>query len=225
MALLRRPLARGPLTLEPVLDICRVIGKSRARRCIVSRDPFFSRRRCLVLRVTNPWMPAFPQSGGSGSPPNSEARIHELLPTLRQRASARQQHRCYYCNLPMWQDNADKFSVRHGISCRMARQFQCTAEHLIPRSAGGRTTRTNIVAACLHCNQTRSRKRRPPDPAQWRSIQGRRASRRWSCGGCPVPVPSWDVGVACPKALTLISSRQEIRVAGSNWYHTVIPLR
>lgn len=31
----------------------------------------------------------------------------------------------------------------------------CTAEHLIPESAGGRDDRSNIVAACRRCNGSR----------------------------------------------------------------------
>ena len=37
-----------------------------------------------------------------------------------------------------------------------------TAEHLVPRSKGGRNTKDNIVAACLRCNQTRA------DNMSWR---------------------------------------------------------
>ena len=31
----------------------------------------------------------------------------------------------------------------------------CTADHLVPRSEGGRTTPDNIVAACMRCNTHR----------------------------------------------------------------------
>lgn len=57
-----------------------------------------------------------------------------------------------------------------------ARRLQCTAEHLVPRSDGGRESATNIVAACAHCNHTRHRQKRPPEPPQYRAQVRRRVA-------------------------------------------------
>ncbi|MGP6087624.1 HNH endonuclease [Antarctobacter jejuensis] len=87
---------------------------------------------------------------------------------LRRQKWAAQKGRCYYCGQPMWEDCADRFRRKHGVSHRFARLFQSTAEHLTARSAGGADTAGNIVAACLYCNQTRHAAKRPLDPENYR---------------------------------------------------------
>ncbi|MES5483606.1 HNH endonuclease [Bradyrhizobium sp. INPA03-11B] len=56
-----------------------------------------------------------------------------VVKSLKLEALARQSGRCIYCKMPITQD-------------------QATADHLHPRSRGGRHTRSNIVAACWPCN-------------------------------------------------------------------------
>src|ERR1700743_1504584 len=74
---------------------------------------------------------------------------------LRDRARVRQNGVCYYCQRPMWVANRSEFARIHGLSDRAARQFQCSAEHLVPISQGGGNTSANVVAACVFCNRTR----------------------------------------------------------------------
>ena len=59
-------------------------------------------------------------------------------------------------------------------------KLQCTAEHLLPQSEGGRDTLANIAAACAHCNRTRHKRKLPPQPAAYREQVRRRVERgRW----------------------------------------------
>ncbi|MCB5200028.1 HNH endonuclease [Loktanella sp. TSTF-M6] len=58
--------------------------------------------------------------------------------------------------------------------------LRCTAEHLRPRSEGGRNTEDNIVAACLFCNSNRHRAKIALTPIVYRQhVQERMASGRW----------------------------------------------
>lgn len=71
----------------------------------------------------------------------------------RLKAAERQGWRCYWCGVPMKiHEHSDH--VSHPPDT-------LTAEHLTPRSKGGRNTKDNIVAACLRCNQDRA------DNTQW----------------------------------------------------------
>jgi 5-methylcytosine-specific restriction endonuclease McrA len=78
----------------------------------------------------------------------------------------------------MWEKNPTEFISSHGISKRLARLCQCTAEHLIARQDGGRNVKQNIVAACAYCNQGRHKKKMAPSPeamrqdVQWRLSRG-----------------------------------------------------
>jgi DNA-directed RNA polymerase subunit RPC12/RpoP len=58
-----------------------------------------------------------------------------------------------------------------------AQRLRCTAEHLLPRSDGGSDLPENIVAACAHCNHTRHKRKRPPDPKTYRADVMRRVAR------------------------------------------------
>jgi 5-methylcytosine-specific restriction endonuclease McrA len=100
------------------------------------------------------------------------------LQSLRARAFAHQNERCYYCDLPIWEDDPHAFASRYGITIRQARAFQCTAEHLVARCDGGKTVSSNVVAACRHCNVTRHKRKRVLEPERWRIAQSRRALRR-----------------------------------------------
>lgn len=57
----------------------------------------------------------------------------------RENVYARDDHRCQYCN--------ERFSSR-----------RLTYDHVVPKSAGGRRTWTNIVTACLDCNQRKGKR-------------------------------------------------------------------
>jgi len=88
----------------------------------------------------------------------------------RHQAFLEQAHRCYYCDFLMWESDPEAFANTHGISLVQAQRFKCTAEHLVARSDGGTDARANIVAACLHCNQTRHRMKPAPTPDALRQL-------------------------------------------------------
>lgn len=90
------------------------------------------------------------------------------LAQYRHQAFFEQDHRCYYCNFLMWESDLEQFANSHNISLVQAQRFKCTAEHLKARKDGGTDTRSNIVAACLHCNQTRHRIQPAPSPDKLR---------------------------------------------------------
>ena len=70
-----------------------------------------------------------------------------------------------------------KFARSHGISVRQVRQVQCTAEHLTSRRDGGTDTRSNIAAACWHCNKLRHARKTPLPADRYRDYVQRRISR------------------------------------------------
>lgn len=92
------------------------------------------------------------------------------LARVRSAASHRQQGRCFYCTLPMWQTDAQAFASEYRITVAQARQFKCTAEHLVARQDGGSDAQENIVAACWHCNRLRHRRKDPPAPVQYKEL-------------------------------------------------------
>jgi 5-methylcytosine-specific restriction endonuclease McrA len=69
---------------------------------------------------------------------------HKLLAALRMAACRRQLGLCYWCAEPMFTD------------VEPTHPKLCTADHLIPCYAGGKTTAGNIVAACRACNNGRN---------------------------------------------------------------------
>jgi hypothetical protein len=104
----------------------------------------------------------------------------------RKRTMQAQGGRCYYCAQPMWAENADRFAAQFGVSKRNVAKFQCTAEHLTPRSAGGPDDGRNIVAACRFCNCTRHRAKRPLAPKAFRAkVRKRLADGRWNTALIP----------------------------------------
>lgn len=79
----------------------------------------------------------------------------------RKRAYERQGGICYYCALPMWQDNEGEVLAEYlGLKHRHIPWLRCTAEHLTARIDGGADVSENIAAACHFCN-SRRHKRRP----------------------------------------------------------------
>lgn len=101
---------------------------------------------------------------------------------LRRTAFSEQNGCCFYCDSPMWLDDAVRFAAQHHLSVRQARWFQATAEHLVARCDGGRDA-GNIAAACRWCNWMRHRQRAPslaPTPAAFRRrVMHRLAQGRW----------------------------------------------
>ena len=91
---------------------------------------------------------------------------------LRDAASRRQNGCCFYCGVRMLTASA--------CGRRAERALVCTAEHLVPRSAGGADAADNIVAACWFCNTRRHRPRLPlPVLAYREHVQKRVEIGRW----------------------------------------------
>lgn len=98
----------------------------------------------------------------------------------RNKAFNLQQGRCIYCELPMWLDNPEAFSTKYKITLKAAKIFQCTAEHLKAKQDGGKDVESNIVAACIYCNQKRHQCKKPKDPIAYKHfVANRLASGRW----------------------------------------------
>lgn len=101
---------------------------------------------------------------------------------LRYRAAAhiRQSGRCYYCELHIWLSDGNKFAAAYGITRRQAARLKCTAEHLDPRKDGGTDRRSNIAAACLHCNWLRHKRNADLSPERFKQLVLTRLKRgRW----------------------------------------------
>lgn len=96
---------------------------------------------------------------------------HKNLQRLRRRAFVNQDCLCFYCQLPMWEDNQEKFASSYDLPAELAKHLKCTAEHLVARQDKGRDTAGNIVASCLWCNSLRhlGRPNKAPDPITYKS--------------------------------------------------------
>jgi hypothetical protein len=98
----------------------------------------------------------------------------------RHAATVKQSFRCYYCRAPMWEHDQSAFVAQYRVTLKQAALVRSTAEHLRPLSEGGPNSGVNIVAACLYCNATRHKARKPLAPAAYRErVQRRVASGRW----------------------------------------------
>lgn len=95
---------------------------------------------------------------------------------LRRQAYHRQDRRCCYCAVPMWLLEPEELPSKPP-SPAAALRIRCTAEHLVPKSDGGRDVEGNVAAACLHCNLTRHRRKIPLAPEAFRRMVGARVSR------------------------------------------------
>ncbi len=101
------------------------------------------------------------------------------LKNIRRKKMIAQGGRCYYCDLLMWDDAATTAPRAQRTKAAM-KGLRCTAEHLHPRSEGGRNTADNIVAACWYCNNRRHRRKLPLSPEAHRQhVQQRMAAGRW----------------------------------------------
>ena len=98
------------------------------------------------------------------------------IQALRRHAFDRQGGRCYYCRISMWLLTSDELPARD-LPAGLAARLKCTAEHLLPKSEGGRNTADNVVAACAHCNRTRHKRKYPPMPDVYRRQVERRVER------------------------------------------------
>lgn len=67
-----------------------------------------------------------------------------------------------------------EFAIQHRLTPRQARLLLCTAEHLLARKDGGTAARLNIVAACIHCNQLRHRRKKDLSAEAYREHVARR---------------------------------------------------
>jgi len=102
------------------------------------------------------------------------------LRNKRVAAFNRQNGLCFYCDQPMWLHDTFTFSILHGITLKQARDFQCTAEHLVARCDGGNNSEKNIAAACLCCNQRRHKRKNPPDPENYQRLVRQKLERnKW----------------------------------------------
>lgn len=78
----------------------------------------------------------------------------------RRRAAFLQQRGCcHYCGHLMWEADIDSFARASGLTLAQAKHHQSTAEHVVARIDKGTDAQSNIVAACLVCNQRRHRGR------------------------------------------------------------------
>ena len=95
----------------------------------------------------------------------------KTIQRLRRQAFVKQDCLCFYCQLPMWEDDQEKFSSSHGLPARLTKHLRCTAEHLVAQQDEGRDSVENIVAACLWCNKLRhfGRANKASDPIKYKS--------------------------------------------------------
>jgi HNH endonuclease len=121
------------------------------------------------------------------------------LANLRRQAATMQRFRCFYCNLPMWERDSSSLAEAFSLSTRQLRLLQCTAEHLHPRSEGGRDSTQNIVAACHFCNRGRHARKTPMQPEQYRArVRSRMARGQWLAAMLPSGIASHPSSSAYP---------------------------
>lgn len=99
------------------------------------------------------------------------------IQNLRNHAFHAQHGRCFYCGVAMWLTSPSELPCEYARPSPAAARLKCTAEHLVPRSEGGKDAAVNIAAACLHCNCTRHKRKRPPEPEAYQAEVRRRVTR------------------------------------------------
>lgn len=110
----------------------------------------------------------------------------------RLRAFERQNGRCLYCLLPMYEFRKEEFASLHGLNLLQASSLKSTSEHLVARQDGGLDSRENVAAACRHCNEYRhnGRARSAPTPSHFRlEVQTLMAREKWHPSGLAPPRP------------------------------------
>ena len=121
-----------------------------------------------------------PEAAADHPPERSTRNIKSMTTRIahfRAQGYVAQRALCYYCRCKMCISDPAKFARSHGISVRQVRQVQCTAEHLTSRRDGGTDTRSNIAAACWHCNKLRHARKTPLAADRYRDYVLRRVSR------------------------------------------------
>lgn len=109
------------------------------------------------------------------------------LSRLRRGACKKQRGLCYYCGFPM-------VAKLPACSSHESKRFQCTAEHLIPKSRGGRVSADNIVAACRFCNESRASMKSVLIPQKFRAHVRKQLSKgQWH------PIGQERFGARCSK--------------------------
>ena len=130
-------------------------------------------------RIAHATMPALSRNGHRGHPLNG-VPMSKILSRSRKSACTGQAGLCFYCRCAMWVHSADELTQTYGITQKQAKKLQCTAEHLLPRSEGGSELPEIIVAACLHCNGARHKRKKPPTPYKYLAlVRSRVADGRW----------------------------------------------
>lgn len=145
--------------------------------CSIGADPVFAKRL-----VADGLCPSVPRDAlrANGTSHTLESHMPSYLASLRHKAFVRQDYRCFYCTTPMCEHDSVHFRATYRLFQAQAEFFFCTAEHLKPRSEGGRDNASNVVAACYFCNQTRHRAKVPLDAAKYRQrVQSRVDRARW----------------------------------------------
>ena len=102
------------------------------------------------------------------------------LSKIKNRKFSHQKGLCFYCMQPMWKKDPEQFSDKFMLTLKQAKFFQCTIEHLKARCDGGDNSESNIVMACMFCNQTRHRAKHPLCPVAFkRKVVGRISAGKW----------------------------------------------
>ncbi|WP_416383216.1 HNH endonuclease [Marinobacter sp. F4218] len=81
----------------------------------------------------------------------------------------------------MWISDIKTFAANFSISVKQARHLQCTGEHLVAHSEGGKASSSNIVAACRFCNVKRHARSTPREPKEFADfVQSRLQKGAWN---------------------------------------------
>lgn len=114
---------------------------------------------CIADTISRRLPPYHNGQRGLACLPSDFPMSHKRLQKLRSDAFRRQNCRCFYCMLPMWDDNMQEFCTVYGVKPGKAKFLRCTAEHIEARQNGGVDSISNIAAACFWCNTRRHRGR------------------------------------------------------------------
>ncbi len=99
------------------------------------------------------------------------------LVRYRKSAFVAQSGRCFYCELPIWEEDLESFAQSHQLTQTQARWFKSTAEHLQARKDNGKDVAENIVASCHWCNLKRHQRKIALDPSAYKQLVMNRLDR------------------------------------------------